>query len=260
VSGSVESSVSVRWDDRLVEVTLNRPDKLNALNPDIFRALIEIQDEVARRPDVHVMLLRGAGRVFSAGADLEYIASIYRDPEASRENLHLLRDAVLGLERLPIPVVAAVHGVALAGGLELAMGCDIIVAAASARIGDQHINFGFVPGGGSTQRLPRWVGNAHARDLILTGRWITASEAREIGLVARVLPDEDFQSEALDFARDLSNRSRDALTRSKTLLRHASDGELAPALDLEIDTVLDFYDSPAFAESLQSFINRKDAR
>jgi enoyl-CoA hydratase/carnithine racemase len=241
----------------VTRLTLNRPDKLNALNPTLLRDLIEAQQQIRDRSDVRVVLLRGAGRVFCAGADLEYITSIYTDPVASRENLHLLRDAIVGLEQLPVPVIAAVHGVALAGGLELLLGCDLIVAAESARIGDQHMNFGFIPGGGSTQRLPRWIGPARARDLLFTGRWVTAREGWELGLVSRVVPDVTLAEETEALAADLATRHPMAMAATKALSRRASDAGSAEGLQAEIEEVLAYYRTPEFAAALRQFAQRK---
>lgn len=255
-----EQPVLLGWDGPVATLTLNRPDKLNALNPDLLRALLAAQEEIRRRESVRAVLLHGAGRVFCAGADLAYIESIYQDPVASRENLRLLRDAILGLERLPVPVIVAVHGVALAGGLELMLGCDLVVAAESARIGDQHMNFGFIPGGGSTQRLPRWIGPARARDLLYTGRWLSAREAWELGLVSRVVPDADLLDAAAALAREVASRSPEAMSATKRLARLADGPGLESGLDEEIETVLAFYRSPAFAQALRDFRERKQRR
>ena len=249
----------MKWDGPILRVRLNRAEKLNALNLELLNELLVVQREAVHHNEVRVMLLTGAGRAFCAGADLEYINEIYRDPVASRTFLNTLRDAVLGLERLDIPVIAAVHGVVLAGGLELMLGCDLVVAAESTSVADQHINFGFVPGGGSTQRLHRWIGPARARDLLFTGRWLTAQEAWEMGLISRVLPDAELESGSNDLAVDLSRRVPQAMARIKSLARHAISHALEESLELEIETVLSYYNAPEFAECLQAFRSRKSS-
>jgi enoyl-CoA hydratase/carnithine racemase len=257
MADSESNPIDVTWDGPIARVRLNRPDKFNALNPGILEGLLSAQADVRARSDVRVLLLSGAGPMFCAGADLEYIRSIYTDPTASRRYLYLLRDAILGLEQLPVPVVAAVHGVVLAGGLELMLGCDLVVAAESTRIGDQHMNYGFIPGGGSTQRLPRTVGRLRASDLLMSGRWIAAAEALSIGLVSRVLPDGELDGAATALATDLAAKNPFAMSRTKELIRRSADSELTQGLDLEIENVLGYYNAPEFAASLEAFRTRK---
>ncbi len=259
MSDDATAAIDVRWDGAICRATLNRPDKLNALHPHVLAGLIEVEREISERSDIRALVLDGAGRVFCAGADLDYIYSIFRDPVASRRYLHLLRDAIMGLEQLPIPVIAAVHGVVLAGGLELMLGCDLVLAAESTRIGDQHMNYGFIPGGGSTQRLPRWVGPMRARDLLFTGRWLSAQEAWEMGLVSRVVPDDGLAAAAAALADDLAGRSPAAMRQTKELARAATDLGLPAGLHMEVEAVLAHYVEPEFAASLEAFRNRKSA-
>jgi enoyl-CoA hydratase len=242
--------------DQVATVELNRPEKLNALSGELLRALLAVVAEVDSRRDIRVVVLRGAGRAFCAGADLAEIEGLYRDPVRSRVYLTTLRDALVGLERLRQPVVASVHGMVLAGGLELMLACDLVVAAASTRIGDQHMSWGFVPGGGSTQRLPRLIGPGRARDLLLTGRWLRADEALTFGLVTRVAADGDVQKETSALAEELATRSPDALARTKALVRHATQLPLDQGLDLEIESVIAYYAQPEFALGLEGFKSR----
>jgi enoyl-CoA hydratase/carnithine racemase len=255
LSGS--DAVEVGVDAHVARVTLNRPDKLNALDLEVLRTLQGITDDLGGRPDVHVVVLSGRGSTFCAGADLAYVDEIRHEPDRVREFLYALRDAIVGFEAMPQPVIAAVHGFVLAGGLELMMGCDLAVAAESTRLGDQHINWGFVPGGGGTQRLRRWVGAARARDLIFTGRWITASEAMEFGLIARVAPDAELQEVADDLAGELAKRSPAAMSISKRLIQRSEELDLGAGLDLEIDMVADYYLHPHFEQGLAGFKVRK---
>ena len=249
--------VDVEVIAHIAQVTLNRPDKLNALDLDVLGELQRITRELAADGDVHVVVLSGRGQTFCAGADLAYIDSIRHDPARVRNFLGSLRDAIVGFEQLPQPVVAAVRGFVLAGGLELMMGCDLVVAAESTRFGDQHINWGFVPGGGGTQRLPRWVGAARARDLIFTGRWIGAAEAQQFGLVARVVPDGDELTQALELAAELARRSPAAMAISKRLIQRSEEVSLREGLDLEIDEVAAYYLHPHFEQGLAGFKARQ---
>ena len=240
-------------DGAVARITLNRVAKLNALDLTVLRRLQAITDELQTRSDVHVVLLAGNGSTFCAGADLAYVDEIRNDQALVHEFLFALRDAIVGFERLPQPVVAAVHGLVLAGGLELMMGCDLVVAGVSTRLGDQHVNWGFVPGGGGTQRLRRWVGAARARDLIFTGRWITAEEARQFGLIARVVPDDEVADASIDLAREIAKRSPEALSISKRLIQRGEEMSLREALDLEIEEVAAYYLHPHFEKGLAGF-------
>jgi enoyl-CoA hydratase/carnithine racemase len=253
----ISAPLSVEIRDRVGWLTLNRPHKLNALSGELLEALIAALGELEQRRDVRVVLLHGAGRVFSAGADLAEIEGVYRDPARSRQYLTRLRDAALGLERLRQPVIAAVHGMVLAGGLEIMLACDLVIAEHSVRISDQHMNWGFIPGGGSTQRLPRRIGASRARDLLYTGRWIDAAEAQAMGLVARVVAEGTLVAEAEAFAQDLAARSGDALARVKALVRHAQELPLEQGLALEIETVMAYYAQPEFTAGLEAFKQRK---
>jgi enoyl-CoA hydratase len=255
------SSVVVDRAGPIVRVTLNRSDKLNALDLDVLERLLAAQRDIVERPgEARVMLLSGAGRAFCAGADLDYIKGVYTDPVASRHYLHTLRDAIVGLEQLPIPVIAAVHGMVLAGGLELLLGCDLAVAAESTKVSDQHMNWGFIPGGGSTQRLTHRIGAARARDLLYTGRWLSAREAADLGLVSRVVPDDEYLDAAGRLADDLATRSPYALSRIKALVHTAGVVPLTEGLDTEIEAVLSHYQQPEFSQSLQGFSNRQIPR
>jgi enoyl-CoA hydratase/carnithine racemase len=249
--------VTLDIDERVASITLNRPDKLNALNSELLAELVDILRRINEMHDVRVVVLRGAGRAFSAGADIAEIDTLYKDPVRSRRFLTLLRDAGLGLERLRQPVVAAVHGMVLAGGLEIMLACDLVIAEESTRIGDQHINWGFIPGGGSTQRLPRLVGAARARDLLYTGRWLSAAEALQIGLAARVVPDGTLATAAQSFVAELARRGGEALARIKSLVRHAEQMPLEQGLALEIETVMWYYAHPDFVQGLDAFKNRR---
>ena len=168
-------------------ITFNRPDKLNALNHEMLSEFKDAVDRVSRDPEVRVLLLTGAGRSFIAGADIKVFLEF--DPLAARAFAASAHETGFKLEALEIPVIACVNGFALGGGLEMAMACDFIYAADTARLGQPEINLGIIPGFGGTQRLSRLVGKGVAKELVLTGRLLHASEAKTLGLVAQVFPD-----------------------------------------------------------------------
>jgi enoyl-CoA hydratase len=238
-------------------LTLDRPDKLNALRPDLLEALRREQRDLSRDLECAVVVLRGAGPAFCCGADLEYVKSIRDDRAAVADFLATLNDVITGFEKLPQVVIGAVHGMVLAGGLELMMGCDIILAAATCRLGDQHAHFGLVPGGGGTQRLPRLIGSLKAKELILTGRQVQADEAAAMGLVTRAVPDESLDGEVNALVELLMKNSATAAAVSKRLVNVGLELPLGGALALELEAVKHHFESADFAIGLEAFERRE---
>lgn len=216
-------------DDRdgVAHLTLNRPDKLNALNPAVFIELRGHLDSIAANGDVRCVVLGGAGRSFCAGHDLDAIADHTPAPSP-----HFEPQTVDALERLPQPTIAKVHGHCYTGGLELALGCDLLIGGESARLGDTHGQWGLVPVWGMSVRLPERVGRSTAKELMFTSRRIDAHEAARIGLLDRVVPDDELDATIERLAAEIvansagTNRivkqlidDRDQRTRSEAL-RH----------------------------------------
>jgi enoyl-CoA hydratase len=181
--------------DRIATITVNRPDKLNALNGTVIAELGQAIDEARGRDDVAGVLLTGAGRAFVAGADISEIAT--NSPIEAKRLARRGQEVFRRFETSPKPVIAAVNGFALGGGCELAMACHVRLASEHAKFGQPEVKLGLVPGYGGTQRLPRLVGKGRALQLLLTGEMIDAQEAWRIGLVNAVLP----AAELLDRAR-----------------------------------------------------------
>lgn len=250
------SPIAWKVSDGVCEVTLTRPEKLNAISLEMTQGLLDVQRRVREDRDVKAVLVWGEGESFCAGADLEHIARVYRDLPEARTYLNTLRDVIVGFERLPQPVIGAVHGHVLAGGVELMMGFDLVVADAAARIGDQHMRRGFIPGGGNTQRFPTRMGKMQALDLLLTGRWVSADEAERLGLVSRVAPVGESLAVARQVAAELAAKPREALIQVKRLTHLAYSVPLADGLEVEIEEVMRFYSDPGFVEALESFIGR----
>jgi enoyl-CoA hydratase/carnithine racemase len=213
---------------------LNRPQALNALSMRCMRelraALIELRD----RDETRVIVLSGKGRGFCAGADLTGALPDRSAPPSGEPTFDDLGTAMEEvLNAMPKPVIAAVNGVAAGGGLEIAMMSDFIVAAASARLGDAHANFGAMPGGGATVRLPRFVGVSQARYLMFTGELMSAEEALRVGLVTKVWPDEAFEAEAQALAEKIAAKSPLGLKRMKALINGSFDMSTDQAVRLE---------------------------
>ena len=181
-------------DGRIATLTVNRPDKLNALNDALITELGQAIDEVIRRDDVGGVILTGAGRAFVAGADIAELAT--QGPIAGKQRALAGQAVFTRFSRSPKPVIAAVNGFALGGGCELAMACHLRLASEHAKFGQPEVKLGIVPGYGGTQRLARLVGRGRALQLLLTGETIDANEAYRIGLVNRVVPAAELLSAA----------------------------------------------------------------
>jgi methylglutaconyl-CoA hydratase len=202
----------------ILTLTLNRPDKRNALSADLISALAAAVRDADLDPSVRVVLLRGAGRDFCAGADLaELLASVDRPPEENEAEALRLGELFLALRALPKPVLAAVHGNAVAGGCGLATACDLVLARADARFGYPEIQRGFVPAMVLTL-LRRSVGEKVAFDLAATGRLLSAEEARTAGLVSRIISPETFETEVASVCAALAGASATAIGLTKKLL------------------------------------------
>ena len=200
--------------DHVATITLNRPEVRNAMNTALREAMLRRFTALATDDDVRVIVVTGAGdRAFSAGADIrEFVEP--QAPTQFREQRRRIEFRLL-MERCPQPIIAAIRGVALGGGLELALACDIRIAADDALLGLTEINLAIIPGGGGTQRLPRLIGRGKALEMILTGARIGAAEALRLGLVERVVPAADVMKTALELARELAGKAPVALRYAK---------------------------------------------
>jgi enoyl-CoA hydratase len=238
-------------------IRLNRPDRFNCLSMDVMRHIAGAVDRFEMNPSVRVILIASEGKQFCTGADLDEVQSL-RGDKAALETFIATGHATLSrLEASPLPVVAAVQGLALAGGLELMMACDIAFAASSARFGDQHAQFGLIPGWGGSQRLPRLIGMRRAMDLFFSAAWIDANTAKEWGLINRVTKDNALRDDALAYCRTLAERSRSGLATMKRLAREGIDKPLAEGLRLEQDLAPGALMHPDVTEGLAAFKARR---
>ena len=229
------SSVLCAVSDGVGRITLNRPDQLNAITAGLARELERSILDVAA--DVNVVLIRGAGGTFCAGGDVDEVQRLRSaGPGALRELFTAFRGACDAIAQVDVPVVVAVEGVAMAGGFELMQAADIVLVSNDARIADQHINFGMIPGGGGTQRLPRLVGRQTALGLLLSGGKLSGIDAVRLGLAYKSFPKAAFDDEVERFVRTLAGRQRDAVTAIKRLVQPGIP--LAAGLDDEIDAVI----------------------
>jgi enoyl-CoA hydratase/carnithine racemase len=206
---------------------------------------------------VRAVALTGAGRAFCAGADLKVVQEAAPDPQRWRAFMDQWRRVYDRIERLPVPVVAGVHGLALAGGLELTLVCDLVVVDAEARLGDQHTNFALVAGGGGSQRLPRLIGARRAKELMLLGGWLDAPQALAWGLVNRIAPAGTVVEVTLALARELADKSPAASRAAKLLIDRGLDVDLRTGLALEARVVAEHMQGEDAQAGLRAFAERR---
>lgn len=237
-------------------ITLNRPQVLNALNSTVYGELADILESISGDHTVRVVVLTGAGdRAFAAGADI----AAMRDYTAqqARAFARLGLRAVELIAFLPQPVIAAVNGLALGGGCELAMACDLRIASTRAKFGQPEINLGIIPGGGGTQRLPRLVGIARAKHMIFTGAIITAQEALAAGLVNQVVEPDDLLPAAGRLSAALREKPAQALALAKAAVNQAMELPLGAGLDYEIECFGECFATHDQKEGMGAFLEKR---
>ncbi|MFC4076275.1 enoyl-CoA hydratase-related protein [Salinithrix halophila] len=245
--------LKVSWDGRVGKIRLHRPEVLNALHTPLVEELAEVLERMDQNPEVRCILITGGDRVFAAGADIGEMA----DADSVRM---LLSDQFAQWERIRRihkPIVAAVAGYALGGGCELAMACDMIVAAETAHFGQPEINLGVMPGAGGTQRLTRAVGKARAMEMVLTGRPISAGEAWEAGLVNRIVPLENLELEAMKLCREVAAKAPIALRLAKEAVLKAFDTTIADGLDYEQKLFYFLFSTEDQKEGMRAFMEKR---
>jgi enoyl-CoA hydratase len=236
-------------------LTIDHPP-VNVLSAPVLGALLDRLGQVARDPGARVVLLESAAeKAFAAGADIREMASM--GPPEARVHGARGQAVTLALERLPMPVIAAVHGVCLGGGNEIVLACDFVVASDDARFGQPEIDLGLMPGWGGTQRLPRRIGAARAREWVLTGRPVSAAEAKELGLVLKVVPRAQLATEARALATLLAGKSATGLAAAKAVLRGAIDRELDRGLGEELDRWCELFGTPDQRAGMRAFLEKR---
>jgi enoyl-CoA hydratase/carnithine racemase len=225
-------SIQVQREDQVAILTINRPEVYNCLNLATLLAMREQLGEIALDRDIRAVIVTGAGeKAFCSGADLKERRTMTE--QQVQQYIRTIRDTFTELERLPKPVIAAINGVALGGGTELALACDLRVMSETAQMGLTETSLGIIPGAGGTQRLPRIVGKAKAKELIFTARKVGAEEALAIGLVNRVVPAGEALSAALELARQITENAPIALAQAKYAIDFGLEADLATGLAIE---------------------------
>src|SRR5438270_235693 len=247
------ANIEVETHDKAGLIRLNRPGALNALNTALIDELGAALDEFERDKKIGCIIITGSAKAFAAGADIkEMQAKTYADA--------YLGDFVASWERVARtrkPIIAAVAGFALGGGCELAMMCDIVIAAENAKFGQPEIRLGIIPGAGGTQRLPRAVGKSKAMDLVLTGRTMDAQEAERAGLVARIVPPDKLLEEALAVANTICEYPLPAVMMAKESVNRAFEGSLAEGILFERRVFHSLFATEDQKEGMQAFATKR---
>jgi enoyl-CoA hydratase len=234
-------------------VTLNRPQQLNALARPLMTELVAALEQHDADPAIRAIVITGGPTVFAAGADIKEMADASAVDMLLRNNIGLF-DRIKMINK---PLIAAVAGYALGGGCELAMLCDIIIAAENVRFGQPEINIGLIPGAGGTQRLTRTLGKFLATDLVLTGRMIGAEEALRHGLAARIVPQEIIVEEAVRLGKDIAQKAPLSVRLAKEAIRHAFEGRVDDGIELERKLFYMLFASADAHEGMHAFLEKR---
>jgi len=241
----VEGSVGI--------IKINRPKVLNALNLELMQDLASLLKEFDTNNAIHVILIAGNERAWAAGADIGDMATASSE-EMRERNQFAIWESIKATQK---PIVAAVSGFALGGGCELMMHCDIVIASETAKIGQPEINIGVIPGAGGTQRLTHALGKALAMDVVLSGRFLSAKEALQHGLVSRVVPKEHWYESALIVAKQVASKGPIALRAAKASVLNANEMQLSKGLTEERTLFYSLFDTNDQTEGMKAFIEKR---
>jgi len=242
--------------DGIATITINRPKALNALNEETIPEFLSSLEDAEKDENVRVIVITGAGeKAFCAGLDLKTVKdiSVIKAVETSR----LGQKLTLAIEELGKPVIAAINGYALGGGLELAMACDIRIASENARIGQTEVNVGLIPGWGGTQRLPRLVGKGIAKELVFTGKMIDAKTAERIGLINMVVPPEKLKSAVEELSKVIMSKPPIAIKLAKELINRSIETDLGTGLVHEAEAFGILASTEDYREGVSAFIEKR---
>lgn len=252
----------VRWavDDQVMTIVLDGPDSMNSLTPTVLDGLSDALDDADADHSLRAIVVTGAGeKAFCVGMDIDYLGQCFADPHGKFMPFLRQYHAILRrFERIGVPVVAKVNGLARAGGFELILACDFVIAADEAKVGDIHVQFGMPPGGGSSARAPRKLGDQKARALLLTSRWLTGPELVGWGLALESAPRADLDATVERFLVLCRNRSRPAVAITKRLVDATHTMTLDEQLRLERDLFAQLHEEIGeVAEGYQAFVDKR---
>ena len=243
-------------EEGIATITFNRPKALNALNAALLGELSDALDKVAADEEIRVLILTGSGdKAFVAGADISELATF--NPLSAKSFTTFGQAVIDKLQNLPIVAIAAVNGFALGGGTEIAIACDFIYASENAKFGQPEINLGLIPGFGGTQRLPRLIGTNMAKELIYTGKMVSAAEGKQMGLVNKVVAPEALLEEVTKVAKEIAAKGKVSLRAAKQAVNNGINADLATGLKIEIDAFALSYSSPDAKEGTSAFLEKR---
>jgi enoyl-CoA hydratase/3-hydroxyacyl-CoA dehydrogenase len=254
----VKETIIVRKEKPIAWIVLNRPERLNAINPKMIEEISKALDDLEEDPDVKVVIFKGSGRAFCAGADVTAFAGI--NPMLAVKASRKFQELTLKIQFYTKPTITAIHGYALGGGLELALSTDFRIASEEAMLGQPEINLGFIPGAGATQRLAKIVGPAKAKELIMTGEFIPAVEAHKIGLVNKLVKPGALEEEARNLALKLAEKPPLALMAAKIAIDTGLEAGLWPGLSIESQLFGILFSTEDVIEGVTAFLEKRKPR
>ncbi len=243
--------------DGIGRLTLNRPDVRNAVDQVTLQEIDNVLTDTENDDSIKVVILQGSGKVFCAGADLKLVREKTKDMISLERYIRLWHATLNHFEVYPKVTIAKVHGLALAGGMELTMVCDFAVADEEAKLGDQHANFGLIGGGSASQRLPRLIGARRAKELLYSGDWISGKEAERIGLVSKAVPAALLEQTVSEMAAKYASKSLVATRTVKDLVIRGMQADLYTALDLEVWACMRHNMTEDAQEGMRSFEEKR---
>jgi len=255
----VFSDIEVARRDNVVYATMHQTHRLNSITESLLTDLDELITTVENDLSIKALVIRGSGRAFCVGLDQHLLDKAFDDAAYFSSVLERLAGILLRIEELDAPVIAAVNGLARAGGFELILCCDLVIVAQSAKIGDAHTAFGVVPGGGSSFRLPRIVGVMRAKEIFLSGRWMDAEELVAFGLAIEAVPDDSLDSAVEDCLGWLTDKSRACLGTVKRQMRLTATESAADAIEIEREIFLN-YVTPNDSDAQEGFRAYREGR
>jgi 2-(1,2-epoxy-1,2-dihydrophenyl)acetyl-CoA isomerase len=252
----MQNEILVEKKENLAKVTLNRPEVLNAFSIEMREGLANIVDNLAADDDVRAVVITGAGRAFSAGGDIKSWGDL-KDENKMKSIMGFVHRAVKGITSMEKPVIAMVNGDAVGAGCNLALACDLIVASENARFGEVFVRIGLGPDWGGAYLLPRLIGMAKAKELLFTGKIISANEALEMGLINNVVPLENLEETGMKLAERLSRSATRAIGMTKNFLQKAWHMDLEEALNYEALMQKELMETTDHKEAVKAFLNKE---
>lgn len=254
-------TVSLTESNKVWTLTIQRPEALNALNSQVLQDLSQALDEIEKKSfsEARALILTGAGeKAFVAGADIKEIGSL--DTASAKTFAERGQSLFRRLEKLKIPVIAAVNGFALGGGLELALSCDYIFASENAKFGLPEVSLGLIPGFGGTVRLSRAVGLPRAKELIFTGRMLTADEALKLGVALKVVPQSELLAACLQSVEGILSKGPVAVSKAKESIMRTYDLDIESAMQAEAQMFTDLFKTSDVKEGTSAFVEKRKAQ